>query len=243
MRKADKFRLKTCIRQTCLEEQGRVLIPSFANQRTQMLLTYIYEIFGEDPDFDVPVLIDSPMACNISDIYSTQLHGEDLERWENAIHWKNVHFINDNEESKNWRDSGRSAVIISSPGMLMLGRSLAWSLALLPREKDRILFCGYSAENSVASIIKEGKHYSYITIGGKRVPNKCQINDLKSFTSHIQRDSMLDYYSSVDCEKIILVHGEMQGKIDFAKELRNKISQNNLTSKVVVAQKDYKLKI
>jgi metallo-beta-lactamase family protein len=113
---------------------------------------------------------------------------------------------------------------------------------MLPRAKDRIIFCGYSAEGSIGAIIKEGKQKS-ITISGKRRSNKCQVTNLTSFTSHMQRDSLLKYYGAVECEKIVLVHGQMDGKIEFAKELQEEISKNDNTSRVVIAQKGYQLSL
>jgi predicted metal-dependent RNase len=62
-----------------------------------------------------------------------------------------------------------------------------------------------------------------------------------SFSSHAQRDTLLSYYGAVECEKIVLVHGEVQGKVGFAKELQEEISKNNNTGKVVVANKGYEL--
>ena len=59
----------------------------------------------------------------------------------------------------------------------------------------------------------------------------------------MQKYSLLKYYGSVQCKKIILVHGEMNAKIAFAKELQEEISKNDNTSKVVVAQKGYELSL
>ena len=53
----------------------------------------------------------------------------------------------------------------------------------------------------------------------------------------MQRDSLLDYYSSISCEKIYLVHGEMEKKIEFAAELQDKISEKNKTTRVVCVNK------
>jgi Cft2 family RNA processing exonuclease len=113
---------------------------------------------------------------------------------------------------------------------------------MLPKSYDRIIFCGFAAENSLASIIKKGEQKT-ITISGDKVRNKCQVTDLHSFSSHAQRDSLLEIYGSTQCEKIVLVHGDMDAKISFSKDLQEEISKNNLTSKVVVANKGYKLSI
>lgn len=242
MRNKDLEKLETVIRQTCIEKGARVLIPTFANDRTQNMLTYIYDIFGKDEDFNVQVLVDSPMASRICRTYGELLDGEDARKWRNVLAWKNVHFVKDAVESKKWRDSNQPVVVLASSGMMVRGRSTGWAYSMLPKTNDRIVFCGFSAENSLASIIKEGKQKT-VTISGSRVRNKCQVTDLHSFSSHIQRNSLLKTYGAVECEKIVLVHGEMSGKIEFAKELQEEISKNDNTSKVVIADKGYRLSL
>ena len=240
MRNKDLEKLETIIRQTCIEEHARMLIPVFANDRCQNMLTYIYDIFGEDETFDIPILIDSPMATRVCRTYSDLLKGADAKKWQKVVSWKNVRFVEDAIESREWRDSNQPVIVLASSGMMVRGRSTGWAHSMLSRTHDRIVFCGFAAKDSLAAIIKEGKQKS-ITISGHRVKNKCQVTDFHSFSSHMQRDSLLKTYGATECEKIILVHGDMDGKLEFAKELQEEISKNNNTSKVVVANKGYTL--
>ncbi len=240
MRNKDLEKLETIIRQTCIEERARILIPVFANDRCQNMLTYIYDIFGEDESFDIPVLIDSPMATRVCRTYSDLLEGADAKKWQKVISWKNVRLVEDSIESREWRDSNQPVIVLASSGMMVRGRSTGWAHSMLPHIHDRIVFCGFAAKDSLAAIIKEGKQKT-ITISGHRVKNKCQVTDLHSFSSHMQRDSLLKIYGATECEKVILVHGDMDGKIEFAKELQEEISKNNNTSKIVIANKGYAL--
>jgi metallo-beta-lactamase family protein len=242
MRNKDLEKLESVIRQTCVEERARVLIPVFANDRCQNMLTYIYDIFGENAEFDIPILVDSPMATRVCRTYSELLDGEDAEKWNKVLSWKNVHFIEDSAESRGWRDSNQPVVVLASSGMMVRGRSTGWAHSMLPRVHDRIVFCGFAAQDSLASIIKDGKQKT-ITVSGHRVKNKCQVTDLHSFSSHMQRDSLLKVYGTTECEKIVLVHGEMSGKIEFAKDLQEEISKNNNTSRVIIANKGYGLSL
>lgn len=238
MRNKDLEKLETVIRQTCIEERARVLIPVFANDRCQNMLTYIYDIFENDESFDIPVLIDSPMATRVCQTYGAILDSEDAAKWQKVLSWKNIRFVKDSTESRAWRDSNQPVIVLASSGMMVRGRSTGWAHSMLPHIHDRIIFCGFAAENSLAATIKEGKQKT-ITISGHRVRNKCQVTDLHSFSSHMQRDSLLKTYGATECEKVVLVHGEMNGKIEFAKELQEEISKNNNTGKVVVANKGY----
>lgn len=242
MRNKDLEKLETAIRQTCIEDRARVLIPVFANDRCQNILTYLYDIFGSDETFNVPVLIDSPMATRVCKAYSELLDGDEAAKWQEAISWNNVHFVESAIESRDWRESNQPVVVLASSGMMVRGRSTGWAHSMLPRVYDRIIFCGFAAQDSLAAIIKEGKQKT-ITISGHRVKNKCQVTDLHSFSSHMQRDSLLKVYGATECEKIVLIHGEMSGKIEFALDLQEEISKNNNTSKVIVANKGYNLSL
>ena len=59
----------------------------------------------------------------------------------------------------------------------------------------------------------------------------------------MQRESLIKYYSDVYCEKVALVHGEFDGKIEFAKDLQEEISRKNRTSKVICVNKSTEIKI
>ena len=53
----------------------------------------------------------------------------------------------------------------------------------------------------------------------------------------MQHDQLLDYYSSIQCNKIYLVHGQQPEKIKFAEELKNEIARKNHTTQVVCVNK------
>ena len=242
MRNKDLEKLEAAIWQTCIEDGARVLIPVFANDRCQNMITNLYDIFGNNDEFDTPVLVDSPMAIKICEEYGELLQGEELDKWKRVVSWKNLHFVKDAIDSKEWRESQQPVVVLASSGMCVKGRSVGWIGNMLSHSYDRIIFCGFAAENSLAATIKEGKQKT-ITVSGRRVANRCQITDLHSFSSHMQYDSLLKTYGAVECEKIILVHGQMDGKIEFAKELQEEVSKNNNTSKVIICNKKYVLSL
>ena len=53
----------------------------------------------------------------------------------------------------------------------------------------------------------------------------------------MQRNDLLNYYKGINAEKIYLVHGEMNGKIEFAEDLKKEISNWSKTTKVCVVNK------
>ena len=242
IRHKDLQKLKAVIENTCKNDKGRVLIPCFANSRSQEMLTHLFDLFGDDKSFNIPILFDTPMGIRVCEAYKQLLNGEEAKRWEQVLSWENIKFVTDPDESRAWQNDPSPAVIISSSGMMTHGRSRAYAKALLSDHRNMIVFCGFSVDSSLASIIKEG-NVKTIKLGGKRIANRCRVVDLHSFSSHMQKDSLLDYYSSVDCEKILLVHGDMQCKVEFADELENAISKKDKTSKVICVNRGYTITI
>ena len=53
----------------------------------------------------------------------------------------------------------------------------------------------------------------------------------------MQRQDLINYYKSINCEKIYLVHGEMDGKVEFAADLKDAIADCSKTTKVCVVNK------
>lgn len=230
-REKDLEKIKCVIEQT-IEKKGKVLIPVFANHRCQTMLTVLYELYGSDKEWNVPIYVDSPMACKISNLMCHIVNEEQMHYWERVMRWDNVHFISEYNDSKALQDNSEPCIVLASSGMLTAGRSVAWTQKLLGSSKNHFLFCGYAPEGSLADKIKTGVQ-KYITIEGKSIPNKAFVTKLVSFSSHIQHDAMLDYYSDINCEKIALVHGNFKDKELFCKELQDELSSKNKTTKVV----------
>ena len=202
-------------------------------------MTIIYDIFSEE-DFDIPIYIDSPMAQKISSTYCDILNEDALEKWKSVLAWKNLHFVKDYMESRELRDSGKPCIVIASSGFMVAGRSVAWCASLLPHAEDRIVTIGYAPPGSMAYTIKQGEQKT-ISISGKRYANRCQVTNLTSFSSHIQRDSMITEYGKANAEKLVLVHGDMDGRKSIKPEIEAELSRNNLTTRVVIAEKIWRL--
>ena len=240
-REKDLEKIKSSILTTCIDRKGSVLIPAFSIQRFQVLLTHLYDLFYEDDNngkINMPMIYAaSPLACKISNLFDTELRNEkDREKWEKVKSWNKIKFINDFDTMQYIVSKNQPSVYVASAGMLVSGYSTYIASQLLPKSNNMILFCGYMAEGSIGSKIKEGKSKT-ITIDGKQIANRCNIISLNSFTSHMQYDDLLWYYSSFNFDKICLVHGNFSDKVVFAKTLQEEISKKNKTGKVVCVNK------
>lgn len=240
--KKDVTKIKSVVEQYCIDNNSRVLIPSFSLDRTPYILWILYSLFGKDENFKIPILIDSPLANRLLDCYSSILDGEKKELFDEIMSWNNIKRVIQPESSKAAIADKSAKIILSSSGMLTAGRSVKWTQSILPNENDCILFMGYSGENTLAWKIKYGKDHKTININGKPYKNKAQIYDLKSFSSHMQRNEMLNYYKSINCEKIYLVHSD-SNKIEFKHDLENAIADCLKSTKVVAVNSGTKISL
>lgn len=230
-RKTDLRKIQSVVNEVCICNKSKVLIPVFALDRCQNIITVLYELFKDNNNCP-NILIDSPMACKLTKLFKDLLSDDEKELYSKVLSWDKLKFIEDYETSKIYQESIEPMVICSSAGMLSAGRSVAWARKLLGNSKNCLLFVGYAADNSLANKIKMGKHKT-ITIENKAIPNKASIVDLKSFSSHLQHDGLLDYYSNINADKIALVHGNFNDKLSFANELQKEISKKNKTGRVI----------
>ena len=107
-------------------------------------------------------------------------------------------------------------------------------------ENDCILMIGYCGEDTLGYKIKHGKDNKTININGKPIKNKAQVCELHSFSSHIQHDQMLNYYKSINCEKIYLVHSD-DNKVEFKNELQEAINDCLKSTRVVAVNSGTKI--
>lgn len=236
-RENDLNKLHDIIRNVCCDNKKKVLIPSFSLSRSQNILTHLYSIFGEDENFHIPILIDSPLTISICEAYEKMLEGEDLELFKKVMNWKNVKLVREYKESQAWQNGKDPCICIASSGMITAGRSVSWTKALLPDRRNHILFIGFAVEGSIANRIKNGHKQKTINIEKKSIANRCGITELRSFSSHADRGNLLEYYSNIQADKICLLHSDFKSKTEFAKDLQKEISKKCKTGKVVVVNR------
>ena len=239
----DRKKMKTVIEQFCVDNNNRVLIPTFSLDRMPFILWELYQLFGNDELFKVPVLIDSPLSNRLLDCYSSILDGEAKEKFDEMMAWKNIRRVIKPEDSKAAISEKGAKIICASSGMITAGRSVKWVQSILPNENDCILFVGYAGLDTLAGKIKNGKEQKTININGKAYKNKAQLVDLHSYSSHIQREDMINYYKSINCEKIYLCHGDEQARIELKEDLEKALADCYKSTRVIIVNKGTKISL
>ena len=221
---------------TVVQESTKVLFPTFSLQRTQELLQVLYVMWKDKLlDNSIQIYLDSPLASRINDAWPETI------MWKTIKSWGNLHIIRDSEDSHALQTSSQHCIIISASGFLNGGRILGHLTASLPDPKATVMFIGYAGENNLASKIKANE--PVVEINGVLVENKAKIVELRSFSSHASYEELMDYYTEIPYNKICLVHGEMNGKVEFAKALKDKLASNGKSARVIAVNADTKIYI
>jgi metallo-beta-lactamase family protein len=235
-RDKDLEKLRTIIRETCIEKHGRLLIPVFSLSRSQEILTCLYEMYSKDNSFKIPIIVDSPLILEINKIYRKVLQGENAELFDKVCNWNNVKFIKSVEESKLCIMDKSPKIILSSSGFLIKGRSCEYLKQFINKKNDCVVSVGYAPETSTFGKIKNG--VPTVKIDKKEYDVKCSCMTLNSFSSHIPRHELLSYMKSLYTDKYILVHAEEKSKEEFKLDLEAELSKMCRTSIVQCATKD-----
>lgn len=239
-RQKDLQKMREIINNTCIESKAKVLIPVFALDRAQLMLTILYDMFHEDPTFNIPIILDTPLGLKHFKTYLNNLPHEQKQKLADALMWRNVIQVGEWTESRYWAGADVPCIILASSGMLQNGRVLTYLPYILPNWRHFILFCGFLSENSIGWKIKN-EPLAYIKINGESYKNRCNIVSLNTFSSHMQYDDLLNYYSDVNADKIALVHGEMSTKLNFGKDLEEILSKKHKTTKITIVNKGTKI--
>lgn len=241
--KKDLEKIKSVVTQFCVDGNNRVLIPTFSLDKMAVVLWYLYDLFGKDENFKVPIIVDSPLAIRLLDCYSSILKSNEKLLFDEMMSWKNIRLIVEHTESAACIEDNQPKVILSSGGMLQCGRSVLWAQSIIPKTNDCILFMGYCGVGTLGWKIKNSKDQKTITIQNKILKNKCQIVELRSFSSHMQNQELVNYYKNINCESIYLLHGDEESRLSLKSQLEKEISNLSKTTKVKVVNKSTVIRI
>lgn len=225
---------------TVIERHGSVILPCFSFSRTQELLTTLYGIYGNDENFSIPIIVDSKLSCEICKLYSTLLSEDDLILWNSICNWENVKFVSEKEESQLWVANQQSKIIISSSGFCTNGRIVNYIKKYLKDRNSMIIFSGYAGDNPsyLSYRIKNYREHKFISINKEQIANRADCITLSTFSSHANNNDLIKYGSSLKTNKLVLVHGSSESKKKLSEKLKEAISKNDKTYRVISSFKD-----
>ncbi|MBC3621531.1 MBL fold metallo-hydrolase RNA specificity domain-containing protein [Vibrio metschnikovii] len=216
--------------QRSLENGGTILIPAFSVGRTQELLFDIERlIFEHKIDADLPIILDSPMAQQVTQSYRRfkALWGEEakqrLEMHRHPLAFDQCIQITDFRTHQalvnRLASTGASAIVVAASGMCQGGRIVEYLKALLGDERTDVIFAGFQAEGTLGRTIAEGE--KSICIDGEEIDVKASIHVMSGYSAHADQSELLAFIKGIDQppKEIHLIHGERSAKQGFAKAL------------------------
>lgn len=219
--------LARVVNESC-QRKGILIIPSFAVGRVQLLLYYLRELKEQRLIPDIPVIIDSPMACDATEIYSrcTDDYDEDalgiVRQGRHPFSFPKLGYTRSAEESKRLNGVDEPMIVIAGSGTLQGGRILHHLRHRISSPLNTILFVGFQAPGGRGAWIKSGAQS--LRLFGEEVPIRAHIAEISGLSAHADRDELLTWCRAAEGRpgKVAVVHAEPESASAFGKTLRSK---------------------
>ncbi|WP_029038723.1 MBL fold metallo-hydrolase RNA specificity domain-containing protein [Salinimicrobium xinjiangense] len=205
--------LKQAIEST-LEQQGILIIPSFAVERLQTLMYEIYKLHKENKIPPIPVYIDSPMGNEVLKTFSRFMSWHKLSHEEFREMKKRFRIITNYRDTWKTIEDPQPKVVIAGSGMVTGGRVLTYLRFFIENPSTTILLAGYQAEGTRGRQIQEG--LSEVKIFGKYYRLKAAVKSINSLSAHADQEGLLEWLDEIknSPQRIFLIHGE-KGASDY----------------------------
>ena len=212
-----------------IDRKGKIIIPSFAIERTQEIVYYLHLLVDQRKIPSIPIYVDSPMAVNATSIfqvhpecYSREVEEAFLDRHKNPFGFDQLSFITSVDESKSLNQKQGPMIIISADGMCEAGRVVHHLANGISDPKNTILIVGYMAENTLGRRIRDGA--KEVKIMDEWYQVNAHVETINAFSAHADYEETLKWLKQVDTsrlKKIFLVHGEKEAQEYLEKYLKD----------------------
>ena len=211
---------------------GKIIIPSFAIERTQELVYYFHLLVDDGEIPEIPMYVDSPMATNATTIfqvhpecYDEETHDAFIRHHKNPFGFNSLHFITSVNESKALNNQKGPMIIISADGMCEAGRIQHHLMNNIGDPNTTILLVGYMAENTLGRRLQNREEE--VKIHGNWFKRRARVENINAFSAHADYEEACQWLDNMDLtrlKKIFIVHGEKKSQAAFQEFLQEKYS-------------------
>lgn len=188
---------------------GKVIIPTFAVGRAQLLLYCIHLLKqnGAIPT-DLPIYLNSPMAVEATAIFDEHQGEYRLTQEQTVAMCKTAKIVSDVAASKALNNKKEPFVVLAGSGMATGGRIVHHLKAFAPDPRNTILFSGFQAGGTRGAKMLDGA--SEIKIHGEYVPIHAEIALLDNLSAHADANEILAWLGHFKRppKKTFITHGE-----------------------------------
>jgi metallo-beta-lactamase family protein len=219
--------------ETCVNKQGKLIIPSFSVGRTQEVVYALHNFFlaGKLPKIDI--YVDSPLAVNATTVF--RMHPEcfnkeilkQMETDPDPFGFNKLFYITRQEDSKKLNDHKQPCIIISASGMMEAGRVKHHLANNISDPKNTVLAVGYCAPSTLGARLLNGT--KEVSIHGTVYKVNAEIKQLDSYSGHGDYKEMIEFLSCQDkgaLEKVFIVHGEYKTQMSYSATLEKEGYRN-----------------
>lgn len=204
-----------------------ILIPAFAVGRTQEILYMIRELEEQKKIPILPVIVDSPMASQATQVYNRWHEEHDREYASILAHKRHplrtgsMSTASSRDESKKLNDMKGARIIISASGMLSGGRVLHHAIRMLPNENATLVFVGYQAAGTIGRRIQDGERE--VRIMKRWIPVNCHIEKVEGFSAHADWKAVIKWLGGLRStpKTVFTTHGEPDAAEAMAGHIRD----------------------
>src|SRR5262249_48659930 len=162
-----------------VEAKGKILVPSFAIGRTQLLLYLLAGAFQRKKLPKFPIFVDSPMAIEATKLYGkhTELFDEEalamLKSGELRTNLETGKFGRSADDSRALNDTEGPCLIIAGAGMCNGGRILHHLRNNLAQPNTTVMIVGFQSHGSLGRMLVDGK--PFVKIFGEKIPVRASV--------------------------------------------------------------------
>lgn len=210
------------------KRNGPILIPAFAVGRTQEVLYLIRELEDEKRIPVLPVVVDSPMAAQSTQVYSrwSEEHDEEyvsiINTKRHPLRTASMTTASSRDESMRVNGMKGARIIISASGMMTGGRVMHHAMRMLPDENATVVFVGYQAAGTTGRRVQDGERE--VKIMKDWVPVRCYVEKVEGFSAHADWKAVLRWLEGLPAapKTVFTTHGEPNAAEAMAGHIRER---------------------
>lgn len=199
---------------------GNIIIPAFAVERSQELLSDLTTMMADGRLKKVPVYLDSPLAIRATEVFERHAHTLDVSPvGDSPFRAPNIQFTTSVEQSQQLNRVNGGIIIISASGMCEAGRIRHHLRNNIWRPDATVLLIGFQAPGTLGRLLEDGAER--VRIMGEELVVKARIRRLEIYSGHADRTDLLAWAKArlPITRGVFLTHGEPEALTGLAKGL------------------------
>jgi len=215
-----KAKLKRIIKHT-YDKGGTLIIPSFAVERAQTLMYYLWQLRKSGDIPSMPFIMDSPMATRVLEVFHRFPDWHKLSAQECKEMCDQFQIVESFKETWEVIDMTKPKIVLAGSGMVTGGRVLTYLQQYMDRPETSILLAGYQAEGTRGRSLLEGAQK--LKIYGKYYDLKAEVFNIEVLSAHADQDELLDWMSDIEYppKKTFIIHGENHAADAFRRKTKD----------------------